>query len=181
MRKYTDKKKLMFVTGEDFYFLTYNILLFLKELNCDGENRKFKDYRKLAFLVDFISDRDLIKILSKNKGKGTILNKEDRRAIINAWSNGIVRVKLLARLLYALEQKGLIGMEKDSTRKSVTVWYKRNERTKQFFKENVFEIEKGNAKSLTGIIQRLSNMTLETLEEKVFHNYGIKTHGIPTN
>lgn len=171
----------MFVTGEDFYFLTYNILLLLKELKCNGQPRKFKDYRKLAFLIDFVSNRDLIKILKTYTSKGFIQNNEDREAMVNAWSNGLIRVKLLARLLYSLEQKGLIGMEKDATRNSVTVWYNDNERTEKFFKENLFENEKQNAKSLVGIIKRLSNITFESFQEKTFIQYGINTHGIPLN
>ena len=133
-----NKKKLMFITGEDFYFLTYNILMLLKELKCNGEPRKFKDYRKLAFTIDFVSNRDLIKILKKHNANGFIPNDEDRESMVNAWSNGLIRVKLLARLLYALEQKGLVEMEKDSKRKIVTVWYKDNDRTRQFFKEDLF-------------------------------------------
>lgn len=181
MQHNENKKKLMFVTGEDFYFLTYNILLLLKELKCNGEPRKFKDYRKLAFLIDFVSDKDLIKIFKRYDGKGIIYNDEDKKSMINAWSNGLIRTKLLARLLYALEQRDLVGIEKDTTRKSVTIWYKDNEKTKSFFKEDVFQAEKQNAKSLVDTIQRLSSITFETLESKLFTQYGINTHGIPPN
>ena len=34
MNKEYVKKLLMFIKGEDFYFLTYNILLILKSFNC---------------------------------------------------------------------------------------------------------------------------------------------------
>ena len=171
----------MFVTGEDFYFLTYNILLLLKELKCDGQPRKFKDYRKLAFLIDFISDRHLVKILKKYDGQGFIWNNEDREALINTWSNGLIRIKLLARLLYALEQRDLISIEKDEGRKSMTIWYHKNDRTTKFYKENLFDIERQNAKSLNKTVKRLSNIRLEKLEEQLFNQYGINTHGIPPN
>lgn len=181
MQHNENKKKLMFVTGEDFYFLTYNILLLLKELKCNGQTRKFKDYRKLAFLIDFISDSDLIKILRKYQEKGFIYNDDDKELMITAWSNGLVRTKLLARLLYALEQRDLVGLEKDSKRQTITVWYKKNLKTSKFFKENVFSIEQQNAKSLSKLIQRLSSITFDTLENKLFIQYGINTHGISPN
>lgn len=57
------RKRLMYVTQEDFYFLTYCLLLILKQIGCTKEDKLFKDIRKLAFCVDLVSDSELILLL----------------------------------------------------------------------------------------------------------------------
>jgi len=49
------KKRMMFIQGEDYNFLAYTLLIFLNEMGCHSEKTKFKDFRKIAYLIDFIS------------------------------------------------------------------------------------------------------------------------------
>lgn len=181
MNKIDAKKRLMFITGEDFYFLTYNILLLLKALNCDGK-RQFKDHRKLAYLIDFVANENLIDIVETySKYPNRKMNSFDKELLIQAWSNGLVREKLINRLLQALEKKGLIGINRRNNKTFLDVWYMPNETTKKFFKEGIFEIENNNAKKLTKVIKRLSNSTFEKTIEKLFTQFGINNYGLSTN
>ena len=50
------KKRMMFIQREDYNFLTYNFLILLNELNCVSEDKRFNDFRKIAYLVEFISN-----------------------------------------------------------------------------------------------------------------------------
>lgn len=49
------KKKIMFIKEEDYYFLTYNLLILLDVFKCHNEKTGFKFYQKIAYLIDFIS------------------------------------------------------------------------------------------------------------------------------
>jgi hypothetical protein len=99
----TIKKKIMFSKGDDFYFLSYNIILILYGLDCFCGQRKFKDYRKLAFILDFISNRNLAKTLSQNT---IIYNPLDRELFTRAYANGLLRLNEIIRLLFTLEKRG---------------------------------------------------------------------------
>lgn len=48
------KKRLMFVTHDDFYFLTYNLILVLSALECTSKDKVFTDLKKIAYLIDLI-------------------------------------------------------------------------------------------------------------------------------
>lgn len=46
-----NKRPLFFISGEDFYFLAYSILLVLDLLG--GSARRIKDHRKIVYLIQF--------------------------------------------------------------------------------------------------------------------------------
>lgn len=166
------KKRLMFIKGEDFYFLTYNILILLDLFGCTSENKRFKDYRKLAFLVDFVSDYNLVKII-QNQNNITLLHSIDRELLIRSYTNGLVRSSEIIKLIFALEKKGILGLYKDSNSNQLDIYMIKESLPADLFDSNIFKIEFANLINLKASVNRISGLKLETLLEKLFYNYGI--------
>jgi hypothetical protein len=166
------KKRLMFVKGEDFYFLSYNILIILDLLGCYSSIKKFKDYRKLAFLIDFVADYNLANIISRNENHNQ-LNSLDRELLMRTYSNGMIRLNQIIRLLFTLEKRGLIQLEKDATSSIVDVSLQKQMIPENLFDTELFQSELNNSIFLKNNIKRLSSLTLETTLQKLFDNYGI--------
>ena len=63
-----NRRRMMFVAGEDFYFLAYTTLLILDNLKCTTSSNSFSDLRKVAYLADLLgSDADLGLALATTK------------------------------------------------------------------------------------------------------------------
>ncbi len=168
----TIKKKIMFSKGDDFYFLTYNILLILYGLDCICGKRTFKDYRKLAFMIDFVSNRNLANTI---KNKGVIVNPIDRELFTRAYANGLLRLNQIIRLLFTLENQGLIKLEREQGKDVVNICLTDLALKNTFFDKELFKLELNNLNLLSTTIQRSSSLTLDTLLTKLFENHGIKT------
>lgn len=172
------KKRLMFVKGEDYYYLTYNIFFILHNLGCYScDNRKFRDYRKLAFLIEYISDYNLINIL-ENRNHGQSLNAIDKELLTRTYTSGMIRQGQLIRLLFTLEKKNFIVLEKDGGQNTVNICLSKEGIPEDLFNSDIFKPETSNMKTLKKHISRLNQLTLETLLSKLFDNYGIKRWAI---
>ena len=103
------KKRLMFLTEEDFYFITYNLLLALKVFDADN-GRFLKHPSKLAYIIDFSARRKLTEILVsastlKNKGRFSEM-------FLNSYIRGRSRTPIVNRLIYSLEKRGTSMFDK---------------------------------------------------------------------
>lgn len=168
----TIKKSIMFSKGDDFYFLSYNILILLYGLKCFCGKRTFNDYRKLAFLIDFVSNRNLAQTLVK---KGLLLNPIDRELFTRAYANGLLRLNQIIRLLFTLEKKGFITLQRDAGRDIVDVCINEQAIPATFFQAELFKFELSNVSALNVTVKRITVLTLDTLLERLFENHGIKT------
>ena len=86
------KKRLMFIQKEDYNYLCYNLILLLDNLECNSEDQKFKDFRKVAYLIDFISSSRNFKDYSKDE-------------LINIYSKAQLKKKLLSHILIVLKNR----------------------------------------------------------------------------
>ncbi|MCA0429048.1 MAG: hypothetical protein LCH32_00935 [Bacteroidetes bacterium] len=163
------KKRLMFVKGDDFYFLTYNIIAALTILGCVDE-KKFKDYRKLAFLVDFVSDHHLISIVKRNRDHAN-LSMLDRELLTRSYSTGLLRQNQIIRLLFILESRGIVNLEKN---RNGLIDVALKEDKKDVFDKSLFVTEYQNMTLLKSNVSRLSSLNLETMLNRLYDNYGIK-------
>lgn len=105
-------------------------------------------------------------------------NNNERRYMVNAYSEGLVRVKLITRLLFALEQRGIVSLEKDSSRNTISIWLNKEVIPDNFFDKNLFKEEVRNIESLRNLVHGITNLTYDTLKEKLFGNYDIHTWDI---
>lgn len=162
----------MYITGEDFYFLTYNLLLILSEFRC-FENKVFKDHRKLPLLLSFITQPKLIKILKTYDSVGHI-GKVDINILSQTYSNSLIIEKNMNRLLFSLEKKGLINLTHDESNR-LNVSLKENDYS--FLQQKDFDIEKENAKFLRAHVQRTTILSYETFVENLIIKKGVYLWG----
>ena len=157
----------MFSTKDDLYFITYNVLVILKFLGCNGK-KKFKDINKLAFLMEFISNQELIWTLDKNIENQ---NKKDKMILSKAYSDGLMRINSVQRVLFTLKKKGLIEFS-DNNRE---IWLTEGGKTESFFEGDFFEYEKENILLIKSRIQRLNNITVDKFLDSTFSKNGIQS------
>jgi hypothetical protein len=165
------KKKIMFSKGDDFYFLSYNILLILYGMDCFCGQRTFKDYRKLSFLIDFVSNRNLAQTASSNM---ILLNPVDRELFTRAYANGMLRLNQVIRLLFTLEKRGFVTLERELGADTVNVCLNKEAIDKSFFNKDLFKPELNNLKLIKASVQRTTVLTLENLLTRLFDNHGIR-------
>lgn len=179
MERHLDiKKRMMFVKGEDFYFLTYNSIILLHLLGCYCGDRKFIDYRKLAFLIDFVADYNLIKIVRQKGVDKNKLGTVDRELLLRTYSNGMIRINQMIRLLFTLEKKGFITLERNPKNSVVDVCLNESPLLKNLLDDSLFAIEMENVSHLKTRLQRLSALSLETMLQRLFDEYGISRWAI---
>ena len=176
MSKLENKKKLMFVKGEDFYFFTYNLLVLLDTLGCYDASKKFTDYRKLAFLIEFVANSSLGEVLQAYRGMETNkINLVDKESLAKAYSDGMIRVNQIMRLIFYLEKKGVLSLERVSRGNTINLWLNKSNIPNEYLNKNLFKVEYENANFLKRWLPSLKRLTLKYLLEKIFGNYGIKT------
>lgn len=154
------------MSGEDFYFFTYNILLVLNELSCT-DGKLFRDYRKLPYVVDVISDQHLLGILKRNNF-GRIKNPIDRRHLVTSYTNCKIKTSEYLKLLFSLERKGIITLSSSKRSSQIDLTLNKKSLSKEFFKSELFEREKTNISTLKAEVQRISYLNYETLIDKLY-------------
>lgn len=173
------KKRLMFVKGEDFYFITYNILLLLNALRCDGPSRPFKDHRRLAFLIDFVADPRLTAIINRRRLiPARSVHPRDRHELVRAYSNGSGRIHLVTRLVWAMETKGLVSIMRGDKAVAANVTLVPEKVPADFLGSELYEQERQNISALTTLMPKLRTSSLETTLDVLFRQQGVPTwHG----
>lgn len=179
----------MFLTGEDFYYFTYSILLLLKVLGCEN-GRVFKDYRKLPFLMEFLSDENLLYILESyssemkdksrqdqenNETKKRPINRLDKEYLFKSYSTGMAKRSEVLKLLFTLEKSEYILLEKAGLQTGVDVSLTTEKIPEGFFDKEIFAKEFANALRLKKVVKRLTSLSLETMLEKIYNDNGVKT------
>ena len=168
----TIKRSLMFSKGDDLYFLSYNVLLLLQGLKCECGKRIFKDHRKLAFLIDFISNRNLAVTL---KQSGPVLNVIDRELFTRAYADGLLRLNQVIRLLFTLEKRGFIQLKREIKTNTIDVCVIPGNQLNDFFDKKLFKLEAENLDVIKAAIPKLNVLTLDTLLNRLFDNHGVRT------
>ncbi|MCK5021914.1 MAG: hypothetical protein KAR54_01555 [Candidatus Pacebacteria bacterium] len=169
------KKSLMYLSGEDFYLFCYAVFIALDSLNCKN-GKYFSDYRKLAFLIEFIKDEKLNYIISNSSEKS--LNPIDKEYLFRSYSVGLGRRSEILKLLFTLEKRNYVILDKGNTRSLVNVSLNNEAIPEGFFNKEVFSKEYRNMASFSGYVKRLSVLKLDTMIERVYRNNGISTWAI---
>ena len=169
------KKSLMYLSGEDFYLFCYAVFIALDSLNCKN-GKYFSDYRKLAFLIEFIKDEKLNYIISNSSEKS--LNPIDKEYLFRSYSVGLGRRSEILKLLFTLEKRNYVILDKGNTRSLVNVSLNNEAIPEGFFNKEVFSKEYRNMAIFSGYVKRLSVLKLDTMIERVYRNNGISTWAI---
>ena len=175
MNSKNSKKRLMYLSGEDFYLFCYSIFIILDSLDCTN-GVLFKDYRKLAFLISIINDEKLIYIITNSTGND--INPVDKEYLFNSYSNGLMRRSEMLKLLFTLEKKGFVTLEKAKENTVIDLSLDKQTIPKNFFDKKVFSKEYKQAQVLKKNVRGLRSLKLETMLEKIYTNNGVKTWAI---
>jgi hypothetical protein len=166
------KKGLMYLTGEDFYFFAYAILLILDCLQCHS-GRVFKDHRKLAFLIEFVTSSDLRRIVGRHRQRA-VENRFDREYLFDSYARGIIKRGEVLKLLLTMERRGLVSLTRGSSTDAVDVMLRCEQIPESFFDKELFKEEYANCFSLKADIPRLSVLTLDGMLTRIYDVRGIK-------
>lgn len=163
------KKRIMFNKDSDYYFIAYNTILILDNLNCYEGKSNFIDYRKLIYILPLISNEYLLKSSLKNGP----LSEHQINMLEDVFINAKLREPILKSILFTLEKKGLLILEKNNSRKCIDVRLVPNSITKEFLNSETFKIEYENINSFKKYYKRLNHIGIDNLIEKLFREKGV--------
>lgn len=169
------KKRMMYTKGDDFYFLTYNLLVLASELKCTSEQKKFVDHRKAAFLVGFVSDPWISKLVLQIKGSERLPSHSDRADLAKIYADGSARIHLLTRLLFASERKGIVSLYPGTRGHSIDFSVNMENLPEDFLANPIFEMEKTNISLLRKLMSTVRTSKLETFLQRFFADNGVQT------
>lgn len=156
------KKRLMFIQKEDYNFLAYNLLVFLKTLGCTEETKKFRDFRKIAFLIEFISN-------------GYDIQKYTQDELAQIYFKSHLKKQLLSHLLIILKNKKYIGISINKPNNSFDIWLNINNIPKDFFDKKIFSCEIENINGLKEYAHSLKTVNIKDLITTIFTNNNVLT------
>ena len=171
MSDVSTKKRLMYLSDEDFYFYCYSVFVILDSLGC-RDGKYFRDYRKLAFLTDIVGDDKTVYVVSHSLGKSP--NPKDYERLLDSYSNGLTRRSEILKLLFVLEKKGYVRLNRGKAQE-IDVTLTKENLPNDFFGSNVFDSECKNIKSVSKKVGRLASLTLDTMLNKIYVENGVRT------
>lgn len=169
------KKRLMFVTHDDFYFLTYNLLLVLLTLKCTKMEKAFVDVKKIAFLIDLISDNYLATVVRNAVKKELPVSNYGQELLSKSYSKSKDRVPFINRLAYALEKKGYVTILANQEEKTSDIFLNVDMLPSEFLKSDLFKSEAENFKLIQEAFSRVRTVSLKTFLNNLFRKNGVAT------
>lgn len=167
------RKRIMFIKGEDFNYISYNILIILDSLKCSSRDHAFRDHRKLSFLVDFASSATLASMLERQSRLQSSLSRRDLHSLAVAYSNGASRKHFVARIVNSLITKGFVGVSKGENELYLDMWVKQENVPASFFKSDLYLTERDNMKKIAKVSRHIRTLTFPTFLERFFECHGV--------
>ena len=167
------KKRVLFAVSEDYYFITYNSLLLLARLKATSEEHPFLDHRRLAFLVEFVADPAAAAAATKPAGH----THDDVEILRTAYARGLARLPIVNRLVFALEQKGVVRSTKATEAGERNVFLAPPLDTLPFLGNDLFRAERENIEKVRAHAPQLRKSKLPTTLERFFRAHGVETWG----
>lgn len=161
-----NKKRMMFVLDEDYYFITIKLLIILKGLNCYKSN--FVDHRKLAFIIGFIKEDKNIDLYRKSICISGELTLFDRERLISMYCSGNIDQPIVKKVLFFLEEKGLIHLEKNIKFNCINVRLVKNKELEEVLSSENYQDDMKNVKEIHSGFTRVRSIKYESFIEKVF-------------
>jgi hypothetical protein len=156
------KKRIMFIQKEDYNFLTYNLLLVLYVLKCESQESMFKDFRKIAYLIEIISTQRQIDSYTTNE-----------LSII--YTRAQLKKKLISHLLIVLKNRKFIGVALNKPQRSFDLWLITENIPTEFLSNSLFSIETENIQQIRRNNSYLRTMTIKNFVDNLFTKKGVVT------
>jgi hypothetical protein len=167
------KKRIMFNRDEDYYFITYNILIMLHSFGCKDAKSKWADYTKLSYLLPLVADSSLLNLYIRYLDSYRIPSKDENELLRDTYFKSRLRVQLLTSILFTLETNKLISLTKNEKRHTIDIWINRDNISQALLKSNLFDIEIQNIDKLKKAIPRLKSLSTKTLLDRLYSNNGV--------
>jgi hypothetical protein len=171
MNDVSAKKRLMYLSGEDFYLYCYSVFVILASLGCCN-GRYFRDYRKLAFLVDIIRDEKTTYVVSRSSDSK--LNSKDYEQLLESHSTGLTLRSEILKLLFVLEKRGYVSLVRGKA-DEINISLNKDNLHKDFFDKKRFDSEYKNISRVAEKVKRLASLTLETMLTKIYVENGVRS------
>lgn len=168
--KASNKRPLYFISGEDFYFIAYSILLVLEFFG--GDAKRIKDHRKISYLIQFISDSRLIGILSRTQGR-RVPNPSDRELLFSSYTNAELHKREIFKILFSLERKGFVSLERTDVAEILDVTLLSERLPDGFFVSSQFDKERKNSEEMKKLVPRMSMLTFDSLLGRLYKERGV--------
>lgn len=169
-----NSRRLFFVKGEDYYFLAYNTMILLHELGYKKrEGTNFRDVKKLSFLIDFVSNEQLLSIVEDNKNKNDI-SSNDKELLKNSFTRSYLRIDHVNRMIYSLNRSKFLSVD-DSRKKGeiIDVSLSGERNINVLLNSNEYKQERENSKRLSSEIKRLGLLKIDTMLNRIYKNFGV--------
>lgn len=165
------KRPLFFISGEDFYFVAYSILLVLEYLG--GSARRVKDHRKIAYLIQFLGDSRLIDLLERTQEAG-VANAADRELLFSSYADSELHKREVFKMIFSMERRGFLRMQRADSPEVLDISLNSDGIPQGFFKNGSFAEERANAEKLKALFPRLSLLTFESLLDRLYRDRGVR-------
>jgi hypothetical protein len=162
------KKRIMFNKDEDYYFITYNILIILKAFGCKDSKSKWTDYTKLSYILPLVADSSLLDLFIRYLDNHRIPPKEDLEILRETYFKSRLRLKLITSILFTLETNNLISLAKND------IWINQENIPETLLKSDLFDVEIKNINKLKTAISRLKGLSAKTLLERLYTENGVR-------
>ena len=163
-------RRLMFISGEDFYVLSYLLLTTLWFFSNDGG--RFKDHRKLTYILHLISDKRLIDLIIRYEGR-EIKNLSDKEFLFSSYSKSELHKREINKLLQVFERKKYINLIPTKNPSIYDVEINSMSFPKGLFDSSRFSAEIDSLALLKVNVKRLRSLGLEKFLERVYKDKGI--------
>ena len=154
------RKRIMFIQKEDYNYLIYNLLLVLNYLECTEESKAFKDFRRIAYILDFL-------------GSTKSMNEYTQEELGNIYIKAQLKKKLLSHVLIILKNKGYIEISPNSRNSIFDIWINKHNIPNNFWNDELFKIELCRLNEIKKILTRFRVGTIKTLAERMFKNKNV--------
>jgi hypothetical protein len=166
------KRRIMFVAGEDFYFLAYTLFVLLRELRANSAEHSLLDSRKLAYLADFLgSESDLHLVVTHAP-----LSIAARSRLALLYDRAVARRIAVERLVEALAKRELIQIARASGEADRLHLIETRE-VSDLLASSLLTAEVQRLKRLRQALPQLRMMTLATVKDRLFGDRGVRTWG----
>jgi len=167
------KKRIMFSRDDDYYFITYNILIFLQYIGCIDKKSRFQDYKKLVYIIPFISCTYLLDIYLNDIDTKRKFIGENLQLFSRTYIKSRMKIKLIASILFTLERNNLITLEKNTIRNSIDIWVNQDKLPSSFTDSSLYKVEVEQTNRFKKLFPKIKIIKADTLVENLFSSKGV--------
>ncbi|WP_024296378.1 hypothetical protein [Lacrimispora indolis] len=160
-----NKKRMMFVLDEDYYYVTLKILSTVFFIS--GFNKKFVDYKKLSFILEFCKSDYRLRLYEKAVSDRS-LNVFEHEELTTIYCNANLNDSMIQRVLYFLEKQGIIHMSKNDRFGCIDLELVKSKDLESLFDSNILASERSNINIIKNNMTRIGTYKFDSFISKIY-------------